>query len=242
MTAAPPPMQPHDQHPQAPQVPQQAQQSHHPGASPAPQAPQQPVGGPQPIEIRPDFTHYRRQLFAAPLLLTAIGAYVIWQSNRSPYGWTVAGVTLVLCLIGIAVFFKRARIVIGPEGATKVGLVGSKRVGWDRLGRVLLAPEIRNIDPRLNAALFLLDRDDKLVFPMTAPAWSPAAMDQVSRATGAPVVMVPPGETFKNIRTHYPKAVPFYLARPLLLGAIIGVALIVVIVGVVIALVNAGVL
>lgn len=185
---------------------------------------------PQALVIRPDFTHYRRQVFAAPLLLAAIGAFVIYQSNRSPYGWTVAGVTVVLCIIGIAVFYKRARLVIGPEGITKVGLVGSQRAGWDRMGRILFAPQLSNVD-RLNAALFLLDREDAKIFPMTAPAWSPAQMEEVCRATGLPVIVVPAGETMAGMRKHYPKAIPFYLARPLLLGAVIGVLLLIVIAG-----------
>lgn len=217
-----------------PQPGQQTPQQYPPqqqGQYPPQQQGQQGQHPPQSLVIRPDFTHYRRQVFAAPLLLAAIGAFVIYQSNRSPYGWTVAGVTVVLCIIGIAVFYKRARLVIGPEGITKVGLVGSQRAGWDRMGRILFAPQLSNVDPRLNAALFLLDREDAKIFPMTAPAWSPAQMEEVCRATGLPVIVVPAGETMSGMRKHYPKAIPFYLARPLLLGAVIGVLLLIVIAG-----------
>lgn len=186
---------------------------------------------PEPIEITPDAAQYRTKIMQVSPILIAVLAFAAFKAAGDPWMLVVVIATAGIALLAVWRFFGRARVRLDESGLSYRRMLGEKHLSVTDFGQVVFAPELKFLDPRMDALLSVTDRHGRGQIIMTAPFWTHHDMRRVTAAIDAPVDVM--GScTIRDIQKAHPRALPMYLGRPYLLTALIIGGLLVALAGV----------
>lgn len=184
------------------------------------------------LVIRPSTAHYKKMLRTTPLFLL-IFAVIMVARNGLP-GLVIGAITAAITLGLVAIYFKRARIIVTPTTLTRIRLTGIPK-RWDRSEVATLVRAnmpVAALDTRILDNLFVLDRVGSTMVRLKSSHWSEQDITRLAEALGL-VPEGPPSDMAVKpsaLAERYPNAVPFYERRPWLFSFGLIAALIVVIV------------
>lgn len=172
------------------------------------------------VEFRPSWESYRSKMFKVPAFLLVILAINL-PRMRDPAMLAVVGATVAFSIGGVALYFRKAVVRVGPDGFTRRSLLRTRHVPEERLGHVILAPEVSHFDERVDTTLIVTDADGRRVAMFNGPFWSEQELAEMAWALQRPTWRPFGPITFREIRERYPRAVPLRYARPMVFAWVV---------------------
>lgn len=174
-----------------------------------------------PLVVRPRRRLLRDGLLAIGLVLVALAAPLLLfavPSGTGPVVGVAVVIVIALSVLG-ALDFARARITISDGMLDKrVFLSRSRRVPLERISLVHLLHVYPSGSTTAVPQLLAVDSAGARLFRMRGQYWSRAAIDRVSAAVRAPIVIAEEPLTVAEFHDEWPQAAYWYENRPVLAG------------------------
>ena len=175
------------------------------------------------LTIRPSQAAYKKATISGLPVLAIILVISLVNSRNNLLVWfAIMGLTVIVLLIGVRLYFRNARIESDGHTVTRYTLFGSaKAFPTDSVGATTMA-WVSNPSAFTPLIYLVMGHDGRRILQLSSALWLPEDMSALARTIGVEPQMWPTQVTFLTLKERYPLAVRWIDAHRIAFALIVG--------------------